>query len=181
MLKCIENCGLRHLTKRVARAKCQKIFKLTLYIYIFLRNQTKKIYNRAKELYCDSTIFVSWFFVYLPKKKMETRKSPKATDYPRKKKQASERVSQRVMHIIRSKTLGATLDTKSLAKILAESLAETLGENWRDRWREFTPKSLAKSLVESLGSDYMHDSLRDSLRDLFFFMQVSTTSFSWNL
>ena len=27
------------------------------------------MYNRAKELYCDATIFVSWFFiVYLPKK-----------------------------------------------------------------------------------------------------------------
>ena len=36
----------------------------------FLRNRTKKIYNRAKELYCDATIFVFQFFiVYLSKKK----------------------------------------------------------------------------------------------------------------
>ena len=43
----------------------------------------KKIYNRAKELYCDATIFVFWFFiVYLPKKKMETEKWPKAADSP---------------------------------------------------------------------------------------------------
>ena len=35
---------------------------------IFLRNQ-KKNYNTAKELYCEPTIFVFWFFiVYLPKK-----------------------------------------------------------------------------------------------------------------
>ena len=27
------------------------------------------MYNRAKELYCDATIFVFWYFiVYLPKK-----------------------------------------------------------------------------------------------------------------
>ena len=69
MLECVENCGPRHPPKRVPWARCQKFFKFTLYIYIFLRNQTKKIYNRAKELYCDATWFVFWFFiVYLPKK-----------------------------------------------------------------------------------------------------------------
>ena len=46
-----------------------------------LRNQ-KKIYNRAKESYCDATIFVFRFFiVYLPKK-MKTEKWPNAADSP---------------------------------------------------------------------------------------------------
>ena len=40
------------------------------------------MYNRAKELYFDATIFVFWFvIVYLPKK-METEKWPKAADSP---------------------------------------------------------------------------------------------------
>ena len=43
MLKCLENCGLRHPPKRVPWARCQKIFKFTLYIQLFSRNQTKKI------------------------------------------------------------------------------------------------------------------------------------------
>ena len=35
----------------------------------FFKKPNKKIYNRAKELYCDATIFVFWFFIlYLPKK-----------------------------------------------------------------------------------------------------------------
>ena len=48
----------------------------------FLRNQTKKIYNRAKELHCDATVFVTWFCIaYLPKK-LETEKWPKAANSP---------------------------------------------------------------------------------------------------
>ena len=40
------------------------------------------MYYRAKELQCDATIFVFWFFiVYLPKK-METEKWPKRADSP---------------------------------------------------------------------------------------------------
>ena len=40
------------------------------------------MYNRAKELDCDVTIFVFWFFIiYLPKK-METKNWPKAADSP---------------------------------------------------------------------------------------------------
>ena len=35
----------------------------------FFKKPNKKIYNRAKELHCDATIFVLRFFiVYLPKK-----------------------------------------------------------------------------------------------------------------
>ena len=68
MLKCVENCGPRHPPKRV--------------INFFFLNQTKKIYNKAEELYCDATIFFLKFFIaYLPKK-METEKWPKAADSP---------------------------------------------------------------------------------------------------
>ena len=50
-----------------------KNFSSLLYTYK-LRNQTKKVCNKAKELYCDATIFVFRFFIlYLPKK-METEK-----------------------------------------------------------------------------------------------------------
>ena len=47
-----------------------------------MTNQIKIIYKRAKELYCDATMFVFQFFIaYLPKK-METEKWPKAADSP---------------------------------------------------------------------------------------------------
>ena len=40
------------------------------------------MYNRAKELYCDTTIYVFGFFIlYLPKK-METEKWRKVADSP---------------------------------------------------------------------------------------------------
>ena len=48
----------------------------------YFKKSNRKNYNRAKELYCDATIFVFWIFiVYLPKK-METEKWPKAADSP---------------------------------------------------------------------------------------------------
>ena len=77
------NFGPRHSPKKMPWARCQKIFKFTLYISIFLRNQIKKIYNRAKELYCDATIFV-FFYSSLSTcpKKMGTEKWPKAADSP---------------------------------------------------------------------------------------------------
>ena len=41
------------------------------------------MYNRAKELYCDSTIFVFWFFiVYLPKKKWKLKNGPRLPTLP---------------------------------------------------------------------------------------------------
>ena len=44
-------------------------FSRLLYTYIFFKAPNKKFLNRAKELYCDTTIFVFWFsIVYLPKK-----------------------------------------------------------------------------------------------------------------
>ena len=56
MQKCIANCDPRHPLRRM---RCQKTFKFTN----FLRNRTKRIFNRTKELYCDTTIFVSRFFI----------------------------------------------------------------------------------------------------------------------
>ena len=46
----------------------------------FLKTPNKKIYNRAKELYCDATIFLFWFFIVYLSKKTETEKWPKAAD-----------------------------------------------------------------------------------------------------
>ena len=63
MLKRVKNCGLGPDVKNF----------LTLNIYIFLTNQTKKIYNRAKKLNCDSLLLTY-------PKKMETEKWPKAAD-----------------------------------------------------------------------------------------------------
>ena len=57
MLKCVESCGPRHPPDRVPWARCQKIFKFTSYTYIFFKKPNKKVYNRAKKLYCDTTIF----------------------------------------------------------------------------------------------------------------------------
>ena len=59
-----------------------KNFQVNFIHIIFFKKPNKKIYNRAKELYCDITIFVFWFFiVYLPKKKkIETEKWPKTAD-----------------------------------------------------------------------------------------------------
>ena len=52
-----------------------------------------------------------------------------------------KRVSERVLHIIRSETLGRRLaSAESLAKSLAESLAETLGETFRAR--QVSPQSV---------------------------------------
>ena len=40
------------------------------------------MYNRAKELYCDATIFFLILYCLLAQKKMETEKWPKAADSP---------------------------------------------------------------------------------------------------
>ena len=53
------------------------------FIYInILRNQRTKIYNRAKELYCDATIFFFDSLLSTCPKKMETEKWPKAANSP---------------------------------------------------------------------------------------------------
>ena len=64
-----------HPPKRVPVARCQKVFKFTLYTQFFFKNQIKKSYNRAKELYCDATIFVFYSL-------LSTEKWPKAADSP---------------------------------------------------------------------------------------------------
>ena len=78
MLKFVE----RHPPKRVPWARCQKISKFTLYIFFFFKKPNKKNYNRAKELSCDATIFVFWFFIVYFLKKIETKKWPKAANFP---------------------------------------------------------------------------------------------------
>ena len=45
-------------------------------------NFQKKIYNRAKELYCNATIFVFDSLLSTYPKKMETEKWPEAADSP---------------------------------------------------------------------------------------------------
>ena len=40
------------------------------------------MFNRGKELYCDATIFVFWFFIVYSPKKIKTEKWPKAADSP---------------------------------------------------------------------------------------------------
>ena len=63
----------------------------------FFKKPNRKIYNRAKELNCDATIFVNWFFiVYSPKKKMETEQWPKDADSPLQLVQ----VQWKVIHIL---------------------------------------------------------------------------------
>ena len=51
-----------------------KNFQVYFILIFFLKKPNKKIYNRAKELYYDDTLFVFWFFiVYLPKKNESTK------------------------------------------------------------------------------------------------------------
>ena len=70
------------LTEEGAFGQMSKSFQVYFIHINFFKKPNKKIYNRAKELYCNATIFVFWFFiVYLPKK-METEKWPKAADSP---------------------------------------------------------------------------------------------------
>ena len=57
MLKCLENCGPRHPPKRVMSQKDVEKYSSLLYTYKFSINQTKNVYNRAKELYCGGNIY----------------------------------------------------------------------------------------------------------------------------
>ena len=50
---------------------------------IFFKKPNKKIYNRAKELYCDATIFVFLLFIVnLPKKNGNWKMAQIAADSP---------------------------------------------------------------------------------------------------
>ena len=62
----------------------KKILSL-LYTHTFFKKLivNEKIYNRAKELYCDATIFVFRFFiVYLHKKKWRLKNGPRLPTLP---------------------------------------------------------------------------------------------------
>ena len=61
---------------RVPWARCQKIFKFTLYIEIFVRNQTNK-FTIDPELYCDTNIFIFWSFIVYLQKKWKLRNGPR--------------------------------------------------------------------------------------------------------
>ena len=72
MLQCVENCGgcLGPHVKKFS----------SLFIHInFFKKSNKKNYNRAKELYCDATIFFLILYCLFAKK-MKTEKWPKAVD-----------------------------------------------------------------------------------------------------
>ena len=57
------------LAKEGALGQMSKNFQIYFIRMNFFKKPNKKIDNRAKQLYCDATIFVFWFFiVYLPKK-----------------------------------------------------------------------------------------------------------------
>ena len=51
-------------------------------LLFYSRKTNKKIYNRAKELYCDATIFFLILYCSLVWSKMETEQWPKAADSP---------------------------------------------------------------------------------------------------
>ena len=80
MLKCVENCIPRNAPKTVPWARCQKMFKFTLYTSIFLRNQSKKFTIEPKSY---NAMLLYLFFDSLLStcpKKMETERWFKATD-----------------------------------------------------------------------------------------------------
>ena len=99
----------------------------------------------------------------------------------RVKKQVSERILRRVMHIIRSETLGKRLAsakslTKDLAASLTKSLAETLSEILGETFDETLGETFCarQASPQNLGSDYMNGSPQDSLRDSFFYAGFKT-------
>ena len=60
---------LKAPAKERALGQMSKNFQVHFIDILFFKKPNKKIYNRAKELYCDATIFVFRFFiVYLPRK-----------------------------------------------------------------------------------------------------------------
>ena len=83
MLKSIENCNPRHPPKSSALGQMSENFQVYFIHILFFKTPNKKIYNRAEEFYYDPTLFVLGFFiVYLPKKKMETKKWHTTADSP---------------------------------------------------------------------------------------------------
>ena len=82
MLKCVENCGPRHRLWRLPWARCQKMFKFTLYIYIFLRNQSKKFTIEPKS---NTAMLLYLFFNSLLSiclKKWKLKNGPRLPTFP---------------------------------------------------------------------------------------------------
>ena len=66
--------------KEGALAQMLKNFQVYFIHINFFKKPNKKIYNRAKELYCNATIFVSDYLPSTFPKIMESEKCPKAAD-----------------------------------------------------------------------------------------------------
>ena len=82
MLKCVEKLWPKAPAKEGALGQMSRKFQVYFTHINFFLKLNKKIYNRAKKLYCDATIYFFLVFIaYLPKK-METEKWPKAADSP---------------------------------------------------------------------------------------------------
>ena len=60
--------------KEGALGQMSKDFQVYFMHINLFEKPNQKIYNIAKELYCDTTIFVFWFFIVNLPKKMETEK-----------------------------------------------------------------------------------------------------------
>ena len=88
----------------------KKISSYFIHIHSF-KKPNIKIYNRAKELYCDATIFVFRFFiVYFPKKKWKLRNGPRlpTLPYPNIKKLAAMYLSPPPSSVNSEKLFSAT-------------------------------------------------------------------------
>ena len=69
--------------KESALGRMSKNFQVYFIHIHFFKKPNKKMYNRAKELDCDATTFVFWFFiVYLPKKKWKLKNVPRLPTLP---------------------------------------------------------------------------------------------------
>ena len=69
-----KECALGHMSEK---------FQVYFIHINFFKYQINKIFNRAKEFYCDATILVSLFsIVYLPKKKWKLKKGSRLPTLP---------------------------------------------------------------------------------------------------
>ena len=73
---------LKAVAKEGALGQMSKNVQVYFIHINFFKKPYKEIYNRAKDLYCDATIFVFASLLSTCPKKMETAKWPKAADSP---------------------------------------------------------------------------------------------------
>ena len=82
MLKCVENCGPRHPPKRVPWARWQKFFNFTLYINVFLRNQTKNLQQSRRVILRCYYICFMILYCLLAQKKWKLKNDPRVPTLP---------------------------------------------------------------------------------------------------